>query len=101
EEIAWLAGALRRDMEEEERAFLSPSSAPPVACKDVMRRPVRTVAGSDSAHSAARAMLEANIGFLVVCDDDGRPVGAITDRDLAIRLVAEDRRAADVEVRHL
>jgi len=102
EEITWLTTALRRDMEEEERALLTASAAPAAGaaatlCRDVMRRPVRTIRESDTACAAARVMLEANIGFLVVCDAERRPIGALTDRDLAIRLVAE-RQGPDVDV---
>jgi len=36
-------------------------------------------------------MRDTNVGFLPICDDSGRILGAVTDRDLAIRLVADDR----------
>lgn len=35
-------------------------------------------------------MREENVGFLVVCDPSGRVVGTLTDRDIALRLVADD-----------
>jgi len=34
-------------------------------------------------------MREENVGFLPVCDPSKRVVGTLTDRDIAIRLVAE------------
>ena len=95
EEAAWLVGALRRDMEEEERSILDPAAASKpraaIACKDVMRRPVRFVLETDPARTAAQTMLQANVGFVVVCDTERKPVGTLTDRDLAVRLVAESR----------
>jgi CBS domain-containing protein len=36
-----------------------------------------------------------NIGFVPVVDDQKRVVGVVTDRDLALRLVAEGRPATD------
>ena len=46
-----------------------------------------------SVRECAQMMKEENIGFVPICDDDGKPVGAITDRDLAIRVLAEGRSA--------
>lgn len=47
----------------------------------------------DSIRECARTMKEEDIGFLPICDDQGKPTGAITDRDLAIRALAEGRSA--------
>ena len=52
---------------------------------------------SDSVKDCARAMREESIGFLPICSQNGEPVGAITDRDLAIRVLA-DGRSADEEI---
>ncbi|MFL5274380.1 MAG: CBS domain-containing protein, partial [Anaeromyxobacteraceae bacterium] len=41
----------------------------------------------------ARMMKEENIGFVPICSEADEPVGAITDRDLAIRVLAEGRSA--------
>ena len=43
----------------------------------------------------ARLMKEENIGFVPICNEAGEPVGAVTDRDLAIRVLAEGRSADD------
>jgi CBS domain-containing protein len=34
-------------------------------------------------------MRDANVGFLPVCDDAKRVIGTLTDRDLAVRVLAE------------
>lgn len=60
-------------------------------CQDIMKRNVACATPNDSAAQAARQMRDGNLGFLPVCDEDGRVLGTLTDRDIAIRLVAEDR----------
>ena len=59
-------------------------------CEEIMQRRVETVAPEDSALIAADKMRKRNIGFLPVCERDGTVVGAITDRDITVRLVCED-----------
>jgi CBS domain-containing protein len=39
-----------------------------------------------------------NVGTLVVCDRERHPVGMLTDRDLALRVVAEGRDAGTTAV---
>ncbi len=64
-------------------------------CEDVMKREVHWVSDSDTAQEAAKKMREQNIGFLPVCDSTGNLVGTITDRDIAVRVVAEDLSASE------
>ena len=55
---------------------------------------VRTVhfAGpGESAREAARRMLALDVGTLVVLDDERRPVGLVTDRDLMCECIANAR----------
>jgi CBS domain-containing protein len=49
----------------------------------------------DSIRDAAKIMKAENVGFLPICDRDEKPVGALTDRDIAIRAVAEGRSLDD------
>lgn len=56
---------------------------------DIMNRKVVTVSPHASVREAARLMREHNIGTLVVVDEE-YPVGIITERDLATRVVALD-----------
>ena len=60
-------------------------------CENIMQHPVKWIAENDTARTAARVMRDENIGFLPVCDQSGRVVGTLTDRDLTIRALAEDR----------
>ncbi len=43
----------------------------------------------------ARMMRDENIGFIPICDEQGKPVGAITDRDIAVRVVAEGKTGSE------
>jgi CBS-domain-containing membrane protein len=61
-------------------------------CSEIMKRQVRTATIDMTAQEAARLMGDNQIGFLPVCDVDRRPLGVITDRDLALRVCAENLR---------
>lgn len=54
---------------------------------ELMRKPI-TLPSSASVTEAARTMRSANIGTVIVQDDDG-PCGIVTDRDIAVRAVAD------------
>lgn len=60
-------------------------------CDEVMTREVQSVRQRDTVLAAAKLMRHANVGFLPVSDDDGRIVGALTDRDIVVRLAADGR----------
>src|SRR5215468_6482904 len=74
-------------------------------CEDLMHEDVECVRDKDDAQTVARRMKERDIGFIPVCDDERRVIGTITDRDLAIRLVAEGKPsstpAADLMTREV
>ena len=63
-------------------------------CADIMKREVVSVSPKDTAALAAQRMRDMNVGFLPVCDRDGRVLGTLTDRDIATRVVADDRLAS-------
>ena len=50
---------------------------------------------------AARQMADQNVGAIPVCSAEGRLTGVITDRDLAIGVVAEGRDPATTKVADL
>jgi CBS domain-containing protein len=58
-------------------------------CSEVMKRDIECVSPQTSMRDAARRMRDRNIGFLPVCDELMHAVGTITDRDIAVRAVAE------------
>jgi CBS domain-containing protein len=59
-----------------------------------MKRDVECVSPSDSVEDAAIRMRDDNIGFLPVCDQSKKVLGTLTDRDIAIRLVAAKKPAS-------
>jgi len=58
-------------------------------CEQVMSTAVQSVRAHDTALAAAKLMRSADVGFLPVCDDAGKVIGVLTDRDLVVRLGAE------------
>ncbi len=60
---------------------------PPKGCRE-----------GDTVRDCARTMQEDNIGFTPICDQAGAPIGTLTDRDIAIRVVARGL-SADTPVR--
>ena len=57
---------------------------------DVMTADVQVASPSDTVAQVARRMSEIDSGVIPVCEGD-RVVGLITDRDIVIRVVGEDR----------
>ena len=65
--------------------------------KDLMSRDVKVVGPDVTIADAARMMRDGDFGMLPVSDND-RMIGTISDRDIAIRAVAEGK-GADTKVR--
>jgi CBS domain-containing protein len=59
-----------------------------VRISDVMTQGVVTAETDDTLRRVGELMRDRNVGSVVVCEG-GRPVGVITDRDLAIGVVAD------------
>ena len=53
-------------------------SAKPVCC-----------APDTSIREVAEMMVSEDVGEIPVCDDEGKPLGVVTDRDIVVRAVAE------------
>lgn len=64
---------------------------------EIMTTDVEIIAPDSSIQSAARKLRALEVGSLPVCDGE-RLVGMITDRDIAIRAVAEGLDAVDTVV---
>lgn len=58
--------------------------------RDLMTTEIETVTADQTAKEAAGFMLSADTGSIPVCDG-GKIIGMITDRDIAVRGIAEGR----------
>jgi CBS domain-containing protein len=65
--------------------------------KDVMTANPRSIGTTDSVVEAARLMRDEDVGSLPVVEE-GRLIGMITDRDIAIRVVAESAQPGSLTV---
>ena len=65
--------------------------------REIMTQGAEVVYLDDAAQAAGAKMRELDVGALPVCDGD-KLQGLITDRDIAIRLVAEGRDVAQTKV---
>lgn len=63
--------------------------------REVMTESVVTAPPDCPVRAVAEIMRERNIGSVVLVDDDGRPVGFVTDRDLAVSVLADGRDPAE------
>ncbi len=68
-------------------------------CQDIMKSEVECFRAHDPITKIARCMKDVNIGFVPIVDDDGHPIGVITDRDIALRVCAEDKLASQTLAR--
>ncbi|HYG89625.1 MAG TPA: CBS domain-containing protein [Azospirillum sp.] len=66
--------------------------------REIMTNQVETVSPDTSLKEAARMMRDADIGFLPV-GENNRLVGTLTDRDIAIRAVADGKDPNNAKVR--
>jgi CBS domain-containing protein len=68
--------------------------------RDVMTPAPIMLTERQTAADAARMMKECDVGDVLVCSDDGRLCGIVTDRDLVVRGLAE-HRGAETPLREL
>jgi CBS domain-containing protein len=68
--------------------------------KEIMTRNPRTIEADDPILEAARIMSDADIGDVIV-SDNGQVAGIVTDRDIVVRAVAENRDPASTPVREV
>jgi CBS domain-containing protein len=60
-----------------------------VQLQEIMTRGVVTAPPEASALQVAQQMRDYNVGSVVIIDPDGLPVAMVTDRDLAMRVLAD------------
>jgi CBS domain-containing protein len=67
--------------------------------EELMTRDVATCSPSDSLEQAAKVMWDRDVGCVVVIDEQRKPVGMITDRDLAMSAYTRGALLRDIPVR--
>jgi CBS domain-containing protein len=67
-------------------------------CREIMSHDVERIPPDETVANAAKLMASQNLGLLPICGPDGKPIGVITDRDIALRVVGKDRLAAGTAV---
>lgn len=66
--------------------------------KDIMTVDPVTISQSASVQEAAQAMRDSDIGDVIVLDDSEQVCGIVTDRDLAVRFVADGKDATSTNL---
>ena len=67
----------------------------------VMTRDAECVRPDTTVQEAARKMRDLDVGPLPVCGDNDRLVGMVTDRDIAVRAVADGQDTRTTQVREV
>jgi len=66
--------------------------------KDIMTRDPSCCSPSANLREVAEMMVAEDCGEIPVCDDDGKPIGVVTDRDIVCRIVAKGMNPLEMEV---
>jgi len=61
-----------------------------VQLREIMTSGVITAAPDSSAAEVAQQMRDRNVGSVVIVDPEGSPAAMVTDRDLALRVLADE-----------
>jgi CBS domain-containing protein len=64
--------------------------------RDLMTEGCECVNSGESVADAARKLAQMNVGALPICGEDNKLKGMLTDRDIAIKVVAEGKDPAAV-----
>jgi CBS domain-containing protein len=65
--------------------------------RDIMTPNPTIVKGTTTAQDIAKQLRDEEIGAVIVCNDEGRLEGLITDRDIAVEIVASGRDASSTK----
>lgn len=66
--------------------------------REIMTGGTECAQADETIAEAARKMRDLNVGALPICGDDNRLKGMITDRDIAVKVIAEGRDAQSTKV---
>ena len=69
--------------------------------RDIMEADVEFVSADDTVRQAAKKMAKFGAGALPVCNEEKRLAGMVTDRDIAVKVVAKGKDPKKTKVRDL
>jgi CBS domain-containing protein len=61
-----------------------------------MRKKLETIEGTASVQQAAKKMEDKNVSSLVIIDENGKPQGLVSERDLVRKICANDKNSSKV-----
>lgn len=64
------------------------------SARDVMSGGAECIGEKDSVETAAKKLADLDVGAMPICGEDDRLKGMLTDRDIAIKVVAEGKDPA-------
>lgn len=62
-------------------------------CSEVMQAPVQTCSQDSPVSECAQLMRDRGVGIIPLLDESNAPIGILTDRDIALKIVAEGQSA--------
>ena len=68
----------------------------PTTVQDIMRKTLYTIADSASIQDTAKLMSDKKVSSLLILDKYDKPVGVVTERDLARKVCIKDLRTSEV-----
>ena len=69
--------------------------------REIMTGSAECIGENDSIVDAAKMMAKMDIGAMPICGEDNRLKGMITDRDIAVKVIAEGRDPSQVKAGEL
>ena len=68
--------------------------------KDIMSKEIASLCSEDSVEKAAQLMSQYDVGSIPVCSDE-KVIGIVTDRDIALRSIANGQNTKQQKVRDI
>ena len=68
--------------------------------REIMTANVVTAGPDADVRAVAQLMRDRSVGSVVICDHDGDPAAMVTDRDLTVRALADERSPAEPVAEH-
>jgi len=63
---------------------------------DIMRKKLETIEGTASVQQAAKKMKDRNVSSLLIVDENDKPQGIVSERDLVTKICTNDRISSTV-----